>query len=161
MLSSNSLSVGIGQSGNVTVNVTGQNGFADAVTLVCSGAPAGTTCAINPGSVTPSSAGTPATVIVTVSTKPAMKNSHPSKAVRGARVGIVGISGLFLGLFAVLTFGHRKAGRLCASLALLVLIEVIASCGGGGGGSVTFTLTVQASADGVTKSVGTVTVTVP
>ena len=78
-LSSSSLSVGVGQSGNITVNVTGQNGFADAVALVCNGAPTGATCAINPGSVTPSSGGTPATITVTVSAEPAIKTSHQSK----------------------------------------------------------------------------------
>src|SRR5262249_45576591 len=69
-LSSNSLTVGVGQSGNVTINVTGQNGFADAVALSCSGAPSGATCSINPGSVAPSPAGTTATLTVNVTTKP-------------------------------------------------------------------------------------------
>jgi len=128
-LSGNSLSVGVGQSGNITVNVTGQNGFADAVALACNGAPTGTTCAVNPASVIPSSGGAPDTVTVTVSTKPAMKNSRQSKTA-GARAGIVGISSLFFGLLAVLTLGRRKAESLCASIALLALIAVVASCGG-------------------------------
>ena len=33
--------------------------------------------------------------------------------------------------------------------------------GGGGGGSSSFNLTIQASADGVTKNIGTIKVTVP
>jgi hypothetical protein len=33
--------------------------------------------------------------------------------------------------------------------------------GGGGGGSTSFNLTIQASADGVTRDVGTIKVTVP
>jgi hypothetical protein len=176
-LSGNSLSVGVGQAGNITVNVTGQNGFADPVALVCNGAPIGTTCAINPGSVTPWSGGTPATMTVTVSTKPAVKNSHKPKMERIARLGILGISSLFVALLAVPTLGRRRAGSLCAFIALLVLIAVVVSCGGGssgtggggggsgggggGGGSASFSLTVQAVSDGVSKSVGTISVTVP
>jgi hypothetical protein len=77
----------------------------------------------------------------------------------------------------MLTFGLRKSGRFYTSLALLILIGIVTSCGGGaspggvggsgggggGGGSssASFSLTVQATADGVTKSVGSLTVTVP
>ena len=129
-LSNNSLSVAVGQSGNLTVNVIGLNGFADAVALVCNGAPSGTTCAITPGSVLPSSGGTLATMTVSVSSKPAM-NSRRSKTRSNARVRIVATSALFVGLFGMLTLGHRKGGQLCAALGLLILIGILTSCGGG------------------------------
>jgi hypothetical protein len=168
-LSGNTLSVAVGQSGNITISVTGQNGFTDAVTLTCSGAPAGTTCGINPASVTPSSGGTPATMTVTVNTKPALKHSQEQRSKPVVPASIVAISGL-LGLLVTLARSPRNRGRLFAGLILLAVISLALSCGGGGtsgggggggGGSTSFTLTVQASADGVTKNVGTVTVTVP
>jgi subtilisin family serine protease len=179
-LLTNSLSVGVGQSGNVTVNVTGLNGFAGPVALLCNGAPVGTSCGINPNFVTPSSAGTPATVTVTVTSKPAVKNSDQSKTKSRARARVAAASGMLVGLFFMLTFGYRKSGRFYSSLALLIVIGIVTSCGGGvspgggggggaggggggGGGSSTasFNLTIQATADGVTKSVGSLNVTVP
>jgi subtilisin family serine protease len=168
MLSANTLSVAVGQSGNLTISVAGQNGFADSVSLSCNGAPSGTTCAINPASVTPSAAGTPATMTVTVSTKPDLRHSLGSGSKPGVLASIVAAWG-FLGL--VLTLGGpKRKERLFACLTFLAVIGLVASCGGGGasgggggggGGSTSFNLTVQASADGVTKNVGTVTVTVP
>ena len=104
-LSANSLSVGVGQSGTVTINVTGQNGFAGAVALSCNGAPAGTSCSISPNSVTPSSGGTPATLTVSVSSTPAQNHSQKLSA-KGAATLSLGFAG-FLGLTLVLS-GHSR-----------------------------------------------------
>ena len=60
-----SLSVPYGQSGEVTISVTPQNGFASATTFTCSGLPTGGSCSFAPASVTPS--GTVATSTLTVS----------------------------------------------------------------------------------------------
>jgi subtilisin family serine protease len=172
-LSGNTLSVAVGQSGNLTISVTGQNGFADSVSLSCNGALSGTTCGINPASVTPSAGGTPASMTVTVSTKPAVNHSREQRSKSVVPASIVAISGLF-GLVVTLARSPRNRGRLFSCLTLLAVISLSLSCGGGGtsgsgggggggggGGSTSFNLTVQASADGVTKNVGTVTVTVP
>jgi hypothetical protein len=182
-LSSNSLSVVVGQSGNITIDVTGQYGFRDAVTLTCSGAPTGTNCAISPSPVTPSSAGTPATMTVTVTTKPSASDSQSDGRNLGLSA-IVVVTFVALGFVGTLsrTPARNRGQFRCLMLMFLVALEL--SCGGGGstgsggggggggggvgdggggggGGSVVFTVTVQASSDNVTKNVGTVQVTVP
>ncbi len=169
-LSGNTLSVAVGRSGNLTISVTGQNGFADSVSLSCNGAPSGTTCGINPASVTPSAGGTPATMTVTVSTKPDLRHSQRQRGKPGVLASIIAVSG-FLGLVLTLAGRPKRKGRLFACLILLTVISLVPSCGGGGatggggggggGGSTSFNLTVQASADGMTENVGTVTITVP
>jgi hypothetical protein len=171
-LSATTLSVAVGQSGNITINVTGQNGFADAVTLSCNGAPVGTNCTVNPNPVTPSSSGTTATLTVSVTTQPAQNNSWPPLKRRTAALylsfaGIVGVT-LFL------STRPRKRQRFFRLLSLLVVLGVAASCGGGGSsgggggggggggsGSASFSLGIQANSDGVTKNVGTLQVTIP
>jgi hypothetical protein len=173
-LSANTLSVAVGQSENITISVTGQNGFADSVSLSCTGAPSGTTCGINPASVTPSSGGTPATMTVTVNTMPAVKHSQEQRSKPLLPASIVGASGI-VGLVLTFTGSSKRRGKIVASLILLAVIGLVLSCGGGGtsgtggsgdgsgsgsGGSATFALTVHASADGVSQNVGTVTVTV-
>jgi len=108
---------------------------------------------------------------VTVNTKPALKHSQEQRSKPLLPASIVGASGL-LGLVLTFTGSSKRRGKIFASLILLAVIGLVLSCGGGGtsgggggggggGGSATFALTVQASADGVSQNVGTVTVTVP
>jgi uncharacterized membrane protein YgcG len=180
-LSANSLSVAVGQSSNVTVNVTGQNGFTDPVALTCSGTPSGSNCGINPPFVTPSASGTPATLTINVTTAPPQNQLRKSDQKNAGMFsfGMAGLAGLMLAL--VSRSGRGKGVFLC--LTLFFLISLSTSCGGGGsssggsggggaggggggtgvggGGSTSFNITVQASSDGVTKNVGTVQVTVP
>jgi hypothetical protein len=169
-LSANALSVAVGQSANLTITVTGQNGFTDAVSLSCNGAPAGANCTLNPYTVPPSAGGTQSILTVQVITKPAQSHSQNRAQPRTAAL-YLGFPGLLCFVLLAST-QTRVRKRFFLSLALLVTVGVAASCGGGGssgggggggggGGSASFTLTVQAGADGITKSVGTVQVTVP
>jgi hypothetical protein len=174
-LSANSLSVGVRQSGTVTVNVTGQNGFVDSVGLSCNGAPDGTNCMISPFYVTPSAGGTPATLTVSVTTAPPQNQLRKSKEKNAAMFSFAMAS--FVGVILTFASRSRKGKAVVLSLTLVALISVSSSCGGGGsssggggtggqgggggGGSTSFTITVQASSDGMTKNVGTVQVTVP
>ncbi len=172
-LSANSLSVAVGTSGNLTINVTGQNGFVDPVSLTCGGAPTGTSCTISPASVIPSSSGTPATMTVTVTTKPALQQAQSSRTPHVQLSAWIGISGIFTGLFLMVGRSSGKRLRIFSFLILLAILVLAISCGGGGsgggssggggggGGGTSFTLTVYAGADSVNKTVGTVTVTVP
>lgn len=170
-LSTSALSVPVGTSGSVTINVTGENGFADPVALSCSGAPNGTTCSINPGSVTPSSGGTSATMTVAVAVRPASARSQPLPTRRLTSITFLAASGMFAMLLILPIPTRSSARRFGASLAAIAVVACIVSCGGsgagggggggGGGGATTFNLTVQATADGVTKNAGTVKVTVP
>jgi hypothetical protein len=116
-----------------------------------------TACSITPGSVTPSPNGTPATMTVAVSTKPALSSLKPRGRVAAA------FFALFFATIGLL-FARSSANKKPIALACLLLLALVAlgpSCGGGGGGSSSFNLTLQATADGVTKNVGTVQVTVP
>jgi uncharacterized membrane protein YgcG len=176
-LSATSLSVAVGQSGNITINLTAQNGFADAVTLSCNGAPTGTNCTISPNPVTPSSGGTAATLTVSVTTQPA-QNSPRQLLKHSAAALYFGFAG-FVGVTLALSSKSRKRQRFFRLLSLLIVLGVASSCGGGGssgggggsggsgggggegGGSASFSLSVQANSDGVTKNVGTLQVTVP
>jgi subtilisin family serine protease len=173
-LSANTLSVDVGQSANVTITVTGQNGFTDQVTLSCDGAPTGANCLLNPNAVNPSATGATSTLTVQVVSKPAQSHSQkwPEHRTAALYLSFAGFFGLILTAF------NRSRRRLLTFSALLIVLATLASCGGGagsvgggggtgggggggGGGSASFNLTVQASSDGATKNVGTIQVTVP
>ncbi len=62
-----SLSLKAGESGNATIAVTPTNGFHSAVSFVCLGLPAGTTCSFSPSSVTPAGGATSTTLTLTTS----------------------------------------------------------------------------------------------
>ena len=95
--------------------------FAGTVALSCSGAPAGTTCSINPASITFPTANNivPFTVIVATTTSAAV---HPAFPFRGLPVVFAGVLALAvslkgnrkhlwqLGLVAVLAFGISSCG---------------------------------------------------
>jgi len=164
-LAANTATIGVGQSGTVGASVTGQNGFADAVTLSCT-SPAGTTCGVTPASVNASAGGTPATLTISVATRP-MALQRGMQMMLGLSMSSVGI--LVLGMAS-----GKARSSLIRAIGLLTLLTVVifsVSCGGssggggggGGGGNTptTFAVTVQATAHSTTKSAGTVTVTVP
>ncbi|HKS74554.1 MAG TPA: hypothetical protein VJQ82_15225, partial [Terriglobales bacterium] len=96
----------------------------NAVSLTCSGAPAGSTCTVSPNSVTPGSSGASATVtVVTTARKAALL--HPS-----------GIAyALWLPLMGMIFIGRKPAKRSLWSflgLALLaILLAWLPACGGG------------------------------
>jgi hypothetical protein len=179
-LSANSLSVAVGKSADITINLTGQNGFVDPITLTCSGAPSGTNCAFSPSIVTPSASGTSATMTVTVVVKPNAAYAHNGGAQSMGRLGPLALSGIFLGSCLIIGCGRSKNRSLCKCLTLMALLGLAISCGGGGpgssggggdrggsgaggggSGSTSFNVVIQGSADNVTKNLGTVQVTVP
>lgn len=107
---------------NLSLDTKG-SGFTGTVSLVCNGAPAGTSCTANPASAN-FSAGTvsvPVTIIVATTTQ---ANLNP--------VPVKGFPILFASVFAGLFCGASKRARrmLLASCAGLLLISMI-SCGGG------------------------------
>ena len=63
-MSGSALSVNAGGSGNLTLTVTPENGFKQAVTFNCAGLPSGATCMFSPASVTPSAGATSAMLTV-------------------------------------------------------------------------------------------------
>jgi subtilisin family serine protease len=178
-LSANSLSVAVGKSADITVNLTGQNGFVDPITLTCSGAPSGSNCAFSPSIVTPSSSGASATMTVTVVVKPKATYAHNGGARSMGRLGSLALSGIFLGACLIIASGRSKNRSLCKCLTLMAMLGLAVSCGGGGSGSggggdggggggggsgsgsTSFNVIVQGSVDNVTKNLGTVQVMVP
>jgi hypothetical protein len=78
--SPSSLTIAQGASGTSTVTVTSAKGFASAVSLSCTGLPAGVACGFNPASVTPPVNGsTSSTLTVSVAGSPAA-GSYPLQA---------------------------------------------------------------------------------
>src|SRR5579863_124263 len=63
-MSSSALTVAQGSSANLTVTVTPQNGFKQAVGFSCSGLPAGGSCTFNPQTLTPAAGAVSATVTI-------------------------------------------------------------------------------------------------
>ncbi|MGH9521369.1 MAG: FG-GAP repeat domain-containing protein [Terriglobales bacterium] len=70
---------------STTVTVTPQNGFAGAVTLGCTGLPAGTSCTFSPATVTPSGAAATSTLTISV-TMTGQAGASPSAGTGQARV---------------------------------------------------------------------------
>jgi Glycoside hydrolase family 44/Bacterial Ig-like domain (group 3) len=86
-LSSSALSVTAGGSGKLSLSVTPENGFKQAVSFACSGLPAGASCSFSPQSVTPSSG--PLTATLTVQT-PRAKMAALGKEPEAHRSGAAG-----------------------------------------------------------------------
>jgi hypothetical protein len=142
----------------VTISVNPTNGFASAVALTCSGAPAYSSCALNPASIT-----SPTTSTVTFTAHamlvpvPISKPAPPFNVVR--------ILPLFVAL--MLLFLLRSAQRLRVRLAIVTVILVcvtLAACSSGYNGPTktmkgTYPLTVTGTSGALTHTT-TVTVTV-
>ena len=123
-----SLTISSGQPGKTTVTVTPQNGFASAVSFVCSGLPTGASCSFSPTTVTPSGAAASTTLTVSTTT-PASSAVH-----RNSRPLFPGVV-LAIGLCCL---GWRKRRRVQLLLALCVCgLALTAGCCAGGGGSCT------------------------
>jgi hypothetical protein len=169
-LSSASVTVGVGKSGTVGVNVSSDNGFSDPVTLSCS-SPSGTTCSFSPASVIASSAGTSSSLTIAVASRPT------GSAQPGGSVAFIVPWGILTFGMLISDIGHRSRRRLGLGCLVLLCIALTVSCGSGsansttaGGGSggtgassnpTTFTVAVQATSDNVMQDAGKVTVTVP
>ncbi|MGA8108661.1 MAG: SBBP repeat-containing protein [Acidobacteriaceae bacterium] len=110
-----------GQSGTATITVTPQNGFQQAVTLSCSGAPAGATCSFDQTQL--SMAGGAATATLTVTDTGVAKNE-------GLRLGWAPYSWGAV-LLCCFGFARRKRGELLALLcAGFVAMSLLSGCGG-------------------------------
>ncbi len=155
--------IAAGRSAIYTLTVTPSEGFDQAVSLSCVGAPKAATCSVSPGSLTADGAG-PATATVTVATTArgfAMPRVRFQPLTTGKHFGLP----LFLWLlaFAVVACGiavpRKRAWRTAVIACLLVLLWT--ACAGGGGVTPappggtppgTYTLTLTATAGTVTRS---------
>ena len=174
-LSSSALSVTAGASGKLSLMVTPENGFKQAVSFACSGLPAGASCSFSPQSVTPSSG--PVTTALTVQVSQAKiaalnteSEGHRSSAARflvaGRRIGSLGTQLVALQIlaiaiacmWAILTkpawwryrFIHLRALSACFASMVLATALILGGCASvhtmpTTGPAQTYTITVTAS----------------
>jgi hypothetical protein len=122
--SKTAISLTAGQNGTVTLTITPENGFEDAVQFSCSGLPAGASCTFSPTSVTP--IGAPASVTVTVTTATQTAALRPLPMMFATMLpGVVG-------LFGVVSNRRKRVMIALAMVIALALLGATVACGGGG-----------------------------
>jgi len=149
------LTLTVGDSGMVTLQVTAANGFSGTVSFTCSGAPQGATCTPSPSSqpVSGGSASTTYTITTTAGTTGA--SEIPARP----RTPVWWLLGLILAIAAA---SSRPKRRLALGLAVGMLV-LMPACGGGGssgggGGGVnptpkgSYILTLSAASGSTTQS---------
>jgi hypothetical protein len=179
-VSSSTLSLTAGQASTLTITLTPANGFNSAISLACSGMPAGVTCTFSPASVTPSGAPATSTVSVLAPSQSALVPNHVPLGAPGGRLAFGWV--MPWGFISLLGLGKaRKRSRIfewpfrVAFAAFLIAGSLwISGCGGGssstgGSGSggttppptsTTFTLTITSTATGTQAQSSAITVTV-
>jgi centrosomal CEP192-like protein len=125
-LTPGSSTVSAGQSASFTVTIAASGGFSQSVALSCSGAPAGATCSVAPGSANPNGTSVTAKVTLT-STARAGLFAPPVKNVPSP-TQVLWAAALFAGL-ALLLVSLPGKRRLRIALALPALAVVLASIG--------------------------------
>ncbi len=146
------LSIQDGQSGTAAVNLVPLGGFAQAVTLACSGAPANGSCTLSKASVTLDGLH-PVTVTVTINTAATVAAMRES--------GLWKIpSGLALAGLLLLPFSrHRQVRRMLCLVVLLAITAAGVGCGSSGAnnkvavGSYNLTITATGPTGTVAKTV--------
>ena len=154
--------ISAGQTASYTIAMNAAGGFSQEVTLSCSGAPAGATCAVSPSSVTPSG---PTPVMATVTVTTTVSSAGLIRPASGWSSGIVvGLAISGLGIPMLITMGGRRSQcrwRLLGVLGIVCLFSLgtMSACGGGssgvGGGGVqagSYSLTVTASSTSGSKT---------
>lgn len=113
-------SISAGQNAVATLTLAANSTFSGAVNLTCTGAPANSTCTINPSSVTLAAGGTETATLVVSSTTNKSSLAQPSLPLHGASSGgILTLAAVFgiLGLW-------KSRRRFALTLSLLALIVV-------------------------------------
>ncbi len=158
-----SVSVAAGGTASTTVTVTGLNGFTSAVALSCSGAPAGSSCSLNPSSVTPTATGvtSSAAIVTTARTAPAMAYRIDSRPTTGIWNAALAIAALSLILFVWIVRQVGTARKLAWTFGVLLTLS-LTSCSGlpaTGTPAGTYTITITGTSGTLTHST-TVSLTV-
>lgn len=123
-------SVAPGATASYQISISPVGGtFSSAVTLVCEGVPAFSTCTLNPTSVTPGA--NPATVAVSIKTTGTASRSALGKPHGPVVAWLLLVPGFGLfGLFLVGTRRGRRRASLCLLMMVLAAMLVLPGCSG-------------------------------
>ena len=135
-----SLTVVPGQTAIFTVDLDPVNGFAQSVSLSCSGAPALATCTVSPNPIALNGSTTVQAKVTATTTKASSFLQFPVGHSNGNRMaGLVGLAGI-AGLAALVVLpgkrGVKRPRRICGLMFLLCMLAILVtlpSCAGGGG----------------------------
>lgn len=125
-----SASIAAGQSATYSLAIAPLNGFNQAITFTCSGAPTAAMCSVSPGSVTP--VGTSTTVQVGVTTTARASSFFVPQSTPAPPWSIILLGGL---MTALLAFTLKGRQRLAIALPALAFVVFSLGCGGGGSSS--------------------------
>ena len=135
-----SATVAAGKTATYSLSLGGNGGFSGPVSLACSGAPVGSTCAIVPTIVNLSGT-SPATATVSITTTAAsqlLPSAFPDPVDPARRIiwifGVWIIAGIGTAFAAMGQRSRRRFSYACAAaccVLLLVSVSLIAGCGGG------------------------------
>lgn len=151
-----------GATATYTLSVASVGGtFSNAVSLACSGLPAGAACSFSPSSPTPGASNVPVTMTITTIVTSA--DATPSVPARKSPVYAAFMQLQGFGLFGLVLAGSKKRSKRLAIfmiLALLVLgMMCMSGCAGGTGigqpknNSTTYTVTVTGTSGSIQHSV--------
>jgi hypothetical protein len=160
---STSATVSAGQTATYNLQVSPVSGFTGAVTLMCSGAPAQSTCTASPSSVNVSgTSAVPFTVTVSTAARSTASPGLTGRVWRGGPPSQTVLSALAMfTLFVGSMFWRARQSRLnWLPVFAVILLVTLAGCGGGGGGGNsgtppgTYNLTVTGTQQGVNRTLG-------
>lgn len=141
-----------GSSATNTLTITPVGGFNAVVNLACTGAPSGSTCTINPASVTPNGS-TASTATITLQTSASASIRPVSSTVLLSLLGLPTLLGVGLSFT-----GFRRHGLRLLSFGLLGMLFVLPGCGsstpasgGSTGAATTANLTITATSQGTSS----------
>jgi hypothetical protein len=156
---STAASITAGQTATYALSLAPAGTFTQPITLTCTGAPAASTCSVNPASITPSGT-TAVSATVTVATTARAQLLPVTWLPRAIPPAAIWMAAFLVMVLFAMTRTHRalRPGAVLAGIVLVVSLSVI-SCGGGpgggGGGGTppgTYNLTVTATSGNASKT---------
>jgi hypothetical protein len=137
-LTPGSSTITAGQSASFSLTIGSSGGFSQAVSLSCSGAPAGSTCSVTPGSANPNGGSVTAQVSVTSTARGALFAPQVNTRFPDQTIWLAALLG---GLaFLIVLFMPKRRLRFALALpAFALLAFAVTGCGSTGGSSNTTT----------------------